>query len=511
MRQLGRYGLGLLALASIALGFAGGVAAGLDPYAALVSAVPFIDFGAPSDAGNALTEAGRWLGFAFAAGFLCELVAALGGMLSRERRARSIVRRPDAVAIHGGGSLASRLDAALERPHVTSDAPASFDAPTQVVLFDDDARALQFMGEHASELDRAERVVVNLSRCALGHLDATNVHPINLRDQCAVAYWTDHPALPGERVAILGPGDMAERILTWGLLANITSPGEGVRYRMLGAHGPFRALHRMLDEAVALTADEVRFFEGGWTDHIDVVMDADRVVVCCEGAEGVNVAGELDALGTPAAIHLRADDARIPALMDLVAEGRAGRGERLVFGTLDELVSEQMVLDEHGLRSAKLCHLAYSVRQGACRSCPDNPRTGADDVRGGEIRCLSCPIFQTEWRALDAFKRESNRAVAAHDACKVRILGELGIDALALSPAGVADAYDALPARERDRLQEIEHIRWMRYHLLANWEYAPVRDDAARRHDCLVPYAELGERDRAKDADAWRTLGFRLR
>ena len=46
----------------------------------------------------------------------------------------------------------------------------------------------------------------------------------------------------------------------------------------------------------------------------------------------------------------------------------------------------------------------------------------------------------------------------------------------------------------------------MRFHYMNNWRYAPVRDNAARRHPLLTPYDRLSEEDRRKDDYGWELL-----
>ena len=65
----------------------------------------------------------------------------------------------------------------------------------------------------------------------------------------------------------------------------------------------------------------------------------------------------------------------------------------------------------------------------------------------------------------------------------------------------------ALTDEERDRLWEMEHRRWMRFHWLYNWDQAAVRDDSPRRHPMLIPYARLAPEEQRKDAYAWELLG----
>lgn len=44
------------------------------------------------------------------------------------------------------------------------------------------------------------------------------------------------------------------------------------------------------------------------------------------------------------------------------------------------------------------------------------------------------------------------------------------------------------------------HESWCAAKLVAGWTFGTVRDNAAKRHPCLVPYEELPEAQRRKDA-----------
>lgn len=43
------------------------------------------------------------------------------------------------------------------------------------------------------------------------------------------------------------------------------------------------------------------------------------------------------------------------------------------------------------------------------------------------------------------------------------------------------------------------HEAWMAEKLAAGWEYGPVKDTAAKRHPCLVPFDQLPREQQAKD------------
>ena len=46
---------------------------------------------------------------------------------------------------------------------------------------------------------------------------------------------------------------------------------------------------------------------------------------------------------------------------------------------------------------------------------------------------------------------------------------------------------------------EQSHALWMATRLAAGWVYGELKDEVARTHPCLVPYAELPQAQRAKD------------
>jgi hypothetical protein len=57
-----------------------------------------------------------------------------------------------------------------------------------------------------------------------------------------------------------------------------------------------------------------------------------------------------------------------------------------------------------------------------------------------------------------------------------------------------------------EELAEAEHERWMAERIGCGWTYAPVRDNAAKHHDCLIPYAQLSEPEKEKDRVTIREL-----
>lgn len=134
------------------------------------------------------------------------------------------------------------------------------------------------------------------------------------------------------------------------------------------------------------------------------------------------------------------------------------------------------------------------------------------DVQTPGLEAIAAAIHET-WRALSRKEgwsmqprldrpyaeladeeKEDNRAAAA------RMSSVLAAGGLALSddPGQAALPADALePAMET--MAAAEHNGWMAHRARTGWSWGPERDDAAKRHPSMRPYADLPEREKEKD------------
>jgi hypothetical protein len=103
------------------------------------------------------------------------------------------------------------------------------------------------------------------------------------------------------------------------------------------------------------------------------------------------------------------------------------------------------------------------------------------------------------WEALPETLRDADRAAADHLPMLLAAIGR-SIDRFdAVELAAIADT-------EWDRLARIEHRRWCADRIDRGWRWAAVRDDAGRRHPCLVPWDRLDATERQKDVESVHTL-----
>ena len=104
------------------------------------------------------------------------------------------------------------------------------------------------------------------------------------------------------------------------------------------------------------------------------------------------------------------------------------------------------------------------------------------------------PDLDRPYAELAEPEKEDNRAAA-------RRLGDvLAVAGLTLSndPAAPTVSDDALTAA-LEPMAEAEHNGWMAQRAQNGWTWGEVRNDGARRHPSMLPYAELSESEKSKD------------
>ncbi|HLZ82602.1 MAG TPA: RyR domain-containing protein [Caulobacteraceae bacterium] len=110
------------------------------------------------------------------------------------------------------------------------------------------------------------------------------------------------------------------------------------------------------------------------------------------------------------------------------------------------------------------------------------------------------PGLDRPFPELDEAAKENNRDAAR------RIPRGLAIAGLGLRRSGEGPE-PALPEGElramlercMEPMAEAEHDGWMEDRVRRGWRYAPVRDDAHRRHPMMIPYARLPDAEKDKD------------
>ena len=291
-------------------------------------------------------------------------------------------------------------------------------------------------------------------------------------EACARLYWHRYPLKDSrEKIVLTGGGRFGRALLDQALLLNVLAPDQAVRYVLAGDWDEYFREHPFLDQIAGVNREEgrdvIQYQPGPWNADWQVFQEADRIIFCAdEEAENAQRAETLlRCCPLKGTVH-----ARISRNMDRVVS----------FGSCRELCLPELVTGRRLNRLASQLHEKY--RSASSGNVP-------------------------AWNELSPFLRRSNAASADHLPVKAQILlGEEDRDG-ADSWEKAAAKYRTLSEEEKDRCRRIEHERWMRFHLLNNWQYGPVRDNERRIHPLILPFDELSQADQAKDDYAWELLG----
>ena len=298
------------------------------------------------------------------------------------------------------------------------------------------------------------------------------LHTFSHREIISRCYWRDFPLLRNEKnVVLIGSGSIASELLERGLLTNVFEAGRYINYHVFGDPSEFRKSHPEAVKALGSGSaddDALFFYEGSWKDRPDIIRSADRIIICEDDDKSdLSINKELSKwFPTTATVHVRIN---------------ADLGQVNTFGSCSSIYTLKSLIRDDINRLAVTLHEIYSE--------------SADD-----------PV---RWDDLSGHLKRSNITAADHMIVKVRFI--TGDDSITeLTEENCRKAYELFRNADpqlRDVCREMEHRRWMRFHQMYNWIYSPQRDNRMRQHPLMLPYQELSEEDKEKDAYAWEMLG----
>ncbi len=108
------------------------------------------------------------------------------------------------------------------------------------------------------------------------------------------------------------------------------------------------------------------------------------------------------------------------------------------------------------------------------------------------------PHLDRPYADLDEADQEDNRAAARRMESVLAVAG-LGLSNDPAVPPLPSDAVAAAIEAGLEPMAAAEHDGWLTRRVESGWSWGAQRDDAAKRHPSMVPYAQLAEREKDKD------------
>ncbi|MCR5475271.1 MAG: hypothetical protein K6F28_08730 [Lachnospiraceae bacterium] len=291
-------------------------------------------------------------------------------------------------------------------------------------------------------------------------------------DFLARYYWQAYPVKESEKdILVIGGGSPVDRILERGLLINVFPEGRGLTYHIFGYHGDFCKDHHQIMASLESdrTEDAMIFHDDPWQEDTQLLAGASRIILCDE------------------------DMNRNLSVKNRIRKYFPTEGTIYVFYSGSEAADSVIVNRTKCVYNKDLMH------SGIGNALAVNINELYRKKAGGDA-----PV----WEKLSEFHRQANMAAADHLLTKVRLLMPED-DVRTLTKEICRKAYGIFETADpglRDIYRKLEHDRWMRFYLMYNWRYDPVRNNGMRRHHLLVPFEELDEAERIKDDSAWQIL-----
>ena len=366
----------------------------------------------------------------------------------------------DSVCVYGDGEAARTYADSLKHGYLCADITQKreFRSRDHVFLYEDEQTALRAYESRAKAL-KDKRIFMGLQQLdpfLLRDSQGADIHFFNVYEMMAREYWKQHDLFDEivsqqEEISIAIPvfNDAGEAIFRCGYLYNVYSLPQKITYHLWGCSSLQAEFLRQLPTE---NGDVICVHENDWAQDIDQISAMSRIIITSDDA--LPMIQELLLRRQELSIHYYAP---VRLGYDSILKAPA----LLEFGNRKDILTDDNIRRERLQRQAKLINYDYSLRMDG-RPCPDTYETEMEDA----------------WKSLDGFLKGSNAARADHYRIEKR-LRELGLP--------------------NETLWEIEHIRWCRFHRLNHWEYAPVRDKAARKHPFLVPYEDLAQEEKEKD------------
>ena len=419
---------------------------------------------------NILIEFARWTGLIATASLFVYVIKIL-----RERAGNFIKYHliRNSVAVYGPESEKNKLSGIKSLHKI--DGKDRFVKAQSYIILNDEAENFKFYNEHKTEL-KNKQVYLKADPVWSRFVDAVKI--FSPEEAAARLFWkwdklwennspyelikndTDHKL----NIAVLGFGKLGEELIYWGMQSNIYFADQKITYHVFGNCSEFLRTHTSLDHI----SDKIIAYDDGWTAHLDIVNNADIVIVTEQNNQNILIKDLLFTTVRKGIYVFSASDSPAEELMELDEI----KDRFFLYPWQSEGYKFENIVTDKLFEEAIAVNKQYKENN---------------------------PAYGVEWEELDAFAKYSNVSTADYDFIRFKILNAKNIS--------LPRDTNKLTPEILEELSELEHIRWCRYHFLNNWtpfEEASGdqrKDKLTRRHAYLIDYNKLDEKIKKLDDD----------
>ncbi|MBE6878609.1 MAG: hypothetical protein E7488_05530 [Ruminococcaceae bacterium] len=434
----------------------------------LYISIKLYGFGAEETPPNTIIEIARWVGPVATASTIVAVVALL------RRGIHNIIANigGNSTAVYGPDKLKDNMLKQLGKKGI--DGRDKFVEADNYILLDSEDKNLAFYEKHRKKLVNNE-VFAKSDSLSAQWASEHNLHLFCPEEIAASVFWKEHCIYPLSRqcdhkmkIAVLGFDKLGRELILSALQSNIFSSVQQLSYHIWGDADGFLNIHHQLSQI----EDNIVFHYKNWYEEIGFLNQCNMIIVTAQDNQSDLVRKLLLATDCKKIYLFSAADCNIRLIEN---------SDRITpFDWTKTAFCAKNILENELFEKAKLLNLRYK-----------NLYNNVEENSKNKELC---------WQKLNTFTRYSNISAADfYDIMKYILICEN-------QPADI----EQLPEDWVDRLANLEHIRWCRYHYLNNWKYGKVengtKDVKNRIHADLVPYDTLSDSEKEKDKENIRIL-----
>lgn len=319
-------------------------------------------------------------------------------------------------------------------------------AKSHIILFSSDYENFNFYEKNKKRLQN-KPVYIGICELEMGLLKE-NEEVVYFDINAAIArtlwkkirIWERH--IKNLDIVIYGESILTQSIISYGLLCNLYSREQHVRYHIITKNITFQVKH---SDLCLQNGDEIKYYHEFDMETWNVVKNADICIVADKKP--------IDFLQTML-VNSKELYFYAPKVEDISAYFEYGNIQP--FGKNEEILTDENIRKQKLVQSGIELHKSY----------------------------INKYCGETEWNKLSGFFKNSNISAADYE------------EVLQFLAAYTSD----------EELAELEHIRWCRFHYLNYWKYGELkngirRDGKNRIHRDLILYEELDEKEKNKNLD----------
>ena len=265
------------------------------------------------------------------------------------------------------------------------------------------------------------------------------------------------------KIVFAGFNTLAEYVLYEAIIINIFDPKQIVSYHIFGDSKEFEQSH------INSNILNIHYHEESLLENKDLLNESD-VILFFDSNEKLNKL--LGCIKKGNLVYFTKDYIN----KDLYLNHKYGNNKNITLTTFNysrNICTENEVVNEVSLHDAKQLNANYNLKQHF------NEGLTIDE----------------QWSKLSTFHKTINIACVDYFKFTIKRLLEKNLN------KKYEDITDQEFNTQLDLLSELEHIRWCNYHYFCNWTFDKTTNKNEKKHNCLVPYADLSKEEKDKDAE----------